>query len=379
MSLGAAAYNPYNTSFGDFAMRGLQMAQANMEASERQAQQTAKSITDSFVFAADLMQRSADNKARDREASRLERADEFKEMAFGVDMDFKRERASVQDKQFDRSFSLDERRANQEDRRAGLAERAQDLNEESTRFNQQWNLLQFSDTVLSREQAREDVRTNPQTALAWQNVGTAAMNNAAMSEQLQTPGGRDLIIGSGRGRSSIASEDAGYQGYVDVLKTETERLGKSVSALDTMFTTKGIPFERPAASTPAEGGRRDPNAPAPTPAKRGAGKSDGLGDMPGDPAPIDYSSARSLREEQIALLNKYNALLMALQNPTTRSLPETNSALKSVMDQMRAAGENKKINPSGKVSRPEDTVLPSGWDNQVPDSASERPGEHNTP
>jgi len=339
MSLGAAPYNPYNTSFATIAMQGLGMAQENMRAGELMAAQTTKSITDSFAFAADSIQRAQDNQARTREADRMDRADDFKEMAFGKEFAFKEGRARAEDAQWEAGFGLSVRQENRMDKDLSFREKTFDENKRQFDQNFEESRRQFN---LGR---RDGLVTTPQDKLAAaQAAGQEIANEANRAFVTANPG-----VQLGSAGKSRASSSATTFGMVEMAKKDMEASYDQLKSARNILLGAGVPQSSVEAKQSPDGDRSPINSNYGSNGGPKGGRASGEGSKSMDGAldpedkPKDYTMAANAikdLEKRIATAaaliaaeesgdkvssKKYSSMLFKLDNPFGTAPPPTTS------------------------------------------------------
>lgn len=334
MSLGAAPYNPYNTSFATIAMQGLGMAQENMRAGELMAAQTTKSITDSFAFAADSIQRAQDNQARAREADRMDRADDFKEMAFGVEMDFKKERAAAEDSQWEAGFGLSVRQENRMDKDLGFREKT--FNENKRQFDLSRTDAQFDRILGYAEKIREG--NSPQDRLAAaQAEGVEIQNEANRAFMAENPG---VQLGTSRSSSrSKAASSASDSVLLDILKEDRTSLVESARVTKEFLSKAATQIESAESKRAPEGGRSPINKQYGENGGRASGQGSKSMDGPldGEEKPKDYTYAVESLKQAEERIKQITHAMVAYEGGDFNSF---NTIYKSLYGQMAEAQKN---------------------------------------
>lgn len=87
VTLGSAPYNPYNTAFGEFAMRGFEMAQKEMARTDDLAQRSFENVLKVSAMASQSLQANAEMRLKNKEQERLTEAMHIQERNQNRQMD----------------------------------------------------------------------------------------------------------------------------------------------------------------------------------------------------------------------------------------------------------------------------------------------------
>jgi hypothetical protein len=288
-------------------------------------------------FAADSIQRAQDNQARTREADRMDRADDFKEMAFGVEMDFKKERAAAEDAQWGAGFGLSVRQENRMDKDLSFRERT--FNENKRQFDLSRTDAMFGWVKQAVE--NEQNKNSPQGQhLAEQTRMLAAQNAWNESHPNEFPGGG---TGSRPSTRSKAASSASDSVLLDILKEDRTSLVESARATREFLSKAATQIESAESKKSPEGSRSPINSNYGANGGPRGGRASGEGSKSMDGAldpeekPKDYTYAVESLKQSEERIKQITHAMVAYEGGDFNSF---NTIYKSLYGQMAEAKRN---------------------------------------
>lgn len=204
VTLGSAPYNPYNTSFGQFAMQGLAMAQNEMNQRDQLAQASYQNYMKNVQFGADLLFRGQEMQLQRRKMDFTVDQAMFERKMAQEEMQFRKEQAAEGARRFDAGMKMDERRLQLGEDRFDFekqvyaeAEPMRDLQEvdaATKAWTNMYNLQNLPEDRALGVRTREiqnqvslsNAYTNAQNSdTAAHNAQTAAVNAETRAKQLE--------------------------------------------------------------------------------------------------------------------------------------------------------------------------------------------------